>query len=171
MGRASHHGEAAWAAGGGHPTLVIPVHLSFSSDSFHFSARNLPGVFYNIMTKIWSCWQLPWTKNLLIRKPEMALSMEMSLMCSGNGNKVSLNLPASGVRPPTSVYDALSPTARSGTILHPRQGCCRSLLEPCNLLPPAPASETFPVQTCPTQQPPSWTASCLSASLPLPPKS
>ena len=55
MGRASLSWEAAWAAGGGHPTLVIPVHLSFSSDSFHFSARNLPGVFYNIKTKIQSC--------------------------------------------------------------------------------------------------------------------
>lgn len=41
--RTSLSWEAAWAAGGGHPTLVIPVHLSFSSDGFHFSARNLQG--------------------------------------------------------------------------------------------------------------------------------
>lgn len=28
--------EAAQAICGGHPTLVIPVHLSFCGDSFHF---------------------------------------------------------------------------------------------------------------------------------------
>ena len=44
-GRASLSWEAAWAAGGGHPSLVIPVPLSLSSDSFHFSARNLQGCF------------------------------------------------------------------------------------------------------------------------------
>lgn len=62
----------------------------------------------------------------------------------GDGNKLSLNLPASGLRPSNfSVYDALSPAAHAGTILHPRQGCCRSLVEPCNLLT-SPCLRDFP---------------------------
>lgn len=65
---------------------------------------------------------------------------------------------------PTSQYMMLSvpPHVQEPFCIHAKAavGPCWSLA----ICSPAPASETFPVQTCPTQQPPSWTVSCLGLS-------
>lgn len=39
--------EAAWVAGGGHPTLAILVHLSFYNDGFHFR----PGISREVLQR------------------------------------------------------------------------------------------------------------------------
>lgn len=72
--------EAAQATCGGHPTLVILVHLLFYSDSFHFR----PGISREVLQH-WDqnsvmCSQLPQANDLLSLKPEVAPSMGQNLM-------------------------------------------------------------------------------------------
>lgn len=123
-------------------------------------------MFDNIVTKTQSCaGSCHKLKISLIRKPEVALSMEMSLtQARGWQQVVSEIFQPLGSVLPTFHYMMLSvpPHIQEPFCIHAKVAV--GLWWSLAICSPAPASETSLVQTCLTQQPPSWTVSRLGLS-------